>query len=148
MSRVILVLNALVLLINFYVSYASSNSQIGLLQSTARATNVPQRVGVTRADDVAFLRLAQSLNGAIPADRTAALTKAQFRAVRDAMRIYRQAIRAGVGDALDGDASVPAKPELDQIGKQVRLEVEEVLGRAIRGDNLIRQLTTAVIRFG
>ncbi len=106
------------------------------------------RTSVRRTDDVAFLRLTQSLNGVIPAGRTARLTKTQLLAVRDAMRIYRQVTRAGVSTALDGDGSVPAMPELDQIGKQVRFEIEEVLGRAIRDDSLVRQLTTAVIRFG
>ncbi len=148
MNRVILVLNAVILVVNFFLSYASSSSQIGLLESATHATGGPLRSGVRRTDDVAFLHLAQSLNGVIPANRTAKLTKGQLLAVRNAMRYYRQATRAGVSNALDGDSTVPAMPALDQIGRQVRLEIEEALGLAIRDDLLVQQLTTAVIRFG
>jgi len=64
------------------------------------------------------------------------------------MLLYRQATSAAVSDPLDGDGSRPAKAELDLVGKRVWLRIEETLKGSVRDDALVRQLTTAVIRFG
>jgi len=143
MNRVVLLLNTIILVVAFFIAYASSSSQIGLLEASVRSSGGTQRIGVRSHDDVAFLRLVQSLG-----NRAQKLTKDQLRAVREAMLLYRQATSAAVSDALDGDGSEPAKAELDLVGRRVRLQIEETLKGSIPDDALVRQLTTAVIRFG
>jgi len=142
-NRVVLLLNTVILVVTFLLAYSSSSSQIGLLEASVRSSGGTQRIGVRSHDDVAFLRLVQSLG-----NRIQKLTRAQLRAVREAMLLYRQATSAAVSDALDGDGSEPAKAELDLVGKRVRLQIEETLKGSIPDDALVRQLTTAVIRFG
>jgi len=103
-NRVVLLLNTVILVVTFLLAYSSSSSQIGLLEASVRSSGGTQRIGVRSHDDVAFLRLVQSLG-----NRIQKLTRAQLRAVREAMLLYRQATSAAVSDALDGDGSEPRK---------------------------------------
>jgi len=118
-NRVVLLLNTVILVVSFFLAYSSSSSQLGLLEASVRSSGGTQRIGVRSHDDIAFLRMVQSLGN------RAQLTKDQLRAVREAMLLYRQATSAAVSDALDGDGSEPAKAELDLVGKRVRLQIEE-----------------------
>ena len=147
MHRTILLLNVIVLVVNFAVALSATDSQIGLMRSTSGIANrvTWQGGGPHRADSLAYLRIVQSLQGATPADQP--LSTEQLQAVHEALDRYRRVIDGGVGRILLGEHETEqARRPFDVLGKQAREEVEYMLAAALQDPALVSRLTTEIIR--
>ncbi|MHC4163703.1 MAG: hypothetical protein ACYSUM_16370 [Planctomycetota bacterium] len=147
MHRTILLLNVIVLVVNFVLSLSATDSQIGLMRSTSGIANrvTWQGGGPHRADSLAYLRIVQSLQGVGPAGQS--LSTEQLEAVHEALDRYRRVIDGGVVRILLGeDDSEQARRPFDVLGKQAREEVEYLLAATFQDPALVSRLTTEIIR--
>lgn len=147
MHRTILLLNVIVLVVNFALALSATDSQIGLMRSTSGIANrVTWRGGgPQRANSLAFLRIVQSLQGAVPADQP--LSTEQLQAVHEALDRYRQVIDGGLARILlaEGETEQARRP-FDVLGKQAREEVEYLLTATFQDPALVSRLATEIIR--
>jgi hypothetical protein len=146
MHRTILLLNVIILVVNFVLALSATDSQIGLMRSTSGIANrVTWRGGgLHRADSLAYLRIVQSLQGSAPADKP--LSTEQLQAVHDALDRYRRVIDGGVARILLGEDTEHARRPFDVLGKQAREEVEYMLAATFQDSALVSRLTTEIIR--
>ena len=137
MNRVILILNTVILVVTFLLALSATDTQIGLLQSSAATHAV--RPSTFQDRSVAFLKVVQSLD---PRDK---LDRDKLEAVHDAVERYYQVVRAEVTRSRyeqEGDL-VAAYAD---VGKRAREEVERTLASAFRSDTAIRRVATQIIR--
>jgi len=147
LSKTVLALNALILVTNFILSFASTNLQGEMAVVASRAGG--GRVVQGQSPSTDFLRLVGSLEGVLPPATIDALTPKQLQAVNDALDRYRRMVDAGVSTVIYSQPGpVPARQRLAEVNKDARDEVERTLRTAIRDDVVVGQLTTAVVRFG
>jgi len=145
--RTILLLNVIVLVVNFAVALSATDSQIGLMRSTS---GIADRVtwrggGPHRADSLAYLRIVQSLQGANPGGQS--LSTEQLQAVHEALDRYRRVVDGGVARILIEEDDAPqAQRSFDVLGKQAREEVEYLLAATFNDSGLVSRLTTEIIR--
>jgi len=146
MSKVVLLLNVVVLLVTFAVAWGATDSQIGILDSTVRAgTRVSSRHGPADSA-VSYLRVIQSLENILPPDRAKTLDASHMRAIRDALESYSLAVGTGVSEALasEGDAE-SIRRALANLGREARLSVETSLERSLGDRQLASYVATAII---
>ena len=148
MNRIVLLLNVTVLLVNFSVCLAFSSSQIGILDTTIRASgqmrgSVPTAGG--RDVSTAYLRVVQSLDSVATGPATGR-TPEQYRAVYDAVGRYYDVVRSGVAETL-GETSDPRaiREAYAEIGRVARFEVERELVGSFPNPT-VRRLATEIIR--
>ena len=148
MNRIVLLLNVVVLLVNFAVCLTFSSTQIGILDTTLRATShgVPRASRVGGHDlSTAYLRVVQSLESVVPGDESKR-TPDQYRAIYDAIALYYEVVRAGVANTLGSSEDPDAIREAHaEIGRVARFEVERELVGAFHGP-AVQRLTTQIIR--
>lgn len=146
-SKTVLGLNALILITNFVLTFASTNLQGEMAVVASRAPGGRLVQGHSSSTD--FLRLVGSLEGVLPPAAIDSLTPEQLQAVSDALDRYRRVVDAAVPTVIYSQPGpVPARQRLAEINKEARDEVERTLRTAIRDDIVVGQLTTAVVRFG
>ena len=149
LNKMILLLNAIILIVNFGVAFASSDSQIAMLESSSR-------VGVIRSGNsygsansaTTFLRVVHSLDRVLPADARKKLTAAELQAIYDAVETYYTESRAGIVAVLveDDNREGQALHDLQNLGINVRGKVEAELQQAFRDSNVVRQITTEILK--
>mgnify|MGYP001819481010 CR=1 FL=1 len=148
MNRIVLVLNVVVLLVNFVVCLTFSTSQIGILDTTLRASSYGSTRGPSaggRDVSTAYLRVVQSLDSIVPGG-AAKHTPEQYRAVYDAVALYYEVVQAGVANTLGGSKDPSAISEAyAEIGRAARFEVERALVGTFHGPT-VQRLTTEIIR--
>ena len=151
LNRVVLLLNVGVLVVNFFLALTATDSQIGVMQTTARLSG--RRVAWRRPPpdpSAAFLRVVQALDAAAPPD---ALGVEQLRTVRLATDRYYLLVRNGVAEALaredgqdGGGERVTARQVLAGVARTARLELERELATSLRDPSLVSRAATAIIR--
>jgi len=147
LNRVVLLLNALILVVNFLLTFTSTNRQGEMAAVASRSSGGRVVQGQNPSTD--FLRLVGSLEGVLPPATIDSLTPEQLQAVNDALEHYRRVVDAGVTTVIYSQAGpVPARQRLAEVNKDARDEVERTLRSAIKDDIIVGQLTTAVVRFG
>ena len=147
MNRVVLILNALILITSFVLALSATDSQIGLLRSASAAqggfVRRPARIDVGPA----YLRVVQSLKNFMPPTMVASLTPEQLDTIREAVREYYLAISAAL---VHANASKATGRELirayDDVGRKARGEVEEVVMQAFLDRAVVSRLATEIIR--
>lgn len=148
MNRIVLLLNVVVLLVNFAVCMTFSTSQIGILDTTLRATSHGGARGPSAGgQDVstAYLRVVQSMDSVMPGDR-AKRTPEQYRAVYEAVALYYEVVQAGVASTLGNSEEPDAVSDAyAEIGRAARFEVERALVGSFHGST-VQRLTTEIIR--
>jgi len=162
MNRLILLLNVVVLVVNFLLALSTTDSQIGILQTTS-AVATPRVRGHQRvlAQDpsVAYLRTVQLLEDFAPAPVLDGLGEPQLAAILEAVRAYYEAVSAyyeavsAYYEAVSmGAASVEGRSgrELLQaheaLGRGARAEVERKLAAGFRDPAVVHRLATEVVR--
>lgn len=148
MNRIVLVLNVVVLLVNFVLSLSATDSQIGILETTSRAAgySAHRSAALSSERSVAYLRVSEALESALPRGKAAELTSLQRRTLFDAVDAYYGAVNEGVTTIL-GSGAPPAelhKASLE-LSKGARTEVERVLLPAFPS-NQVARLATEIIR--
>ncbi len=148
LNRTILLLNVGVLVVNFILAFSTTNSQIGLLQSTAAVSNgrLPRQVLAQTDASVTFLKVVQSV-GSQGSQGTSVFNATNLRALHDAVRGYRHTIEQGVTELLartgDGQA---IRDAYDQLGRAAREDLELQLSPHFPDPGIVRRLTTEIIR--
>jgi hypothetical protein len=148
MNRVILLLNVTVLVVNFMLALTATDSQIGLMQSTAAIANYPRapRRGMGEGADSshACLRVVQSLESLAP---QTPLTTDKLQTIYDAVRSYRAVVGRGVARSLyESEDGSDLRGLYQSLGKAARQEIELVLGRSFSDGSLVQRLATEVIK--
>ena len=149
MNRVVLVLNVVVLLVNFFVSFTFSNAQIGILDTTIRASGNGRAVGPMaggRDISTAYLRVVQSMDSVAPAS-AGRRTPEQYRALYDAVSRYYDVVRSGVAQSLGESRDPKAIGEgYSEISRAARFEVEKALVGSFRDSATVTRVATEIIR--
>lgn len=148
MNRVVLLLNVIVLLVNFLLSLSSTDTQIGLLEATGRAAGFSWSRGTTFAGPLAmaYLRVSEALESALPPGKAGELTAVQRRALLEAVEAYYEAVGEGVATLTTSDAEPAALQRAGAgISKDARVRVERILLGAFPSNQAAR-LATEVIR--
>ena len=148
MNRLTLVLNTAILVVTFVVALAAGDVQGELLMSAARSDG-GGRTARRAIDDssTTLLRVVQSMENFYPATADNALARGQLETIRDAIDLYYDEIRSGVGDVLgasDDDRNL--RQAINQLGKTVRIDLEAVLSRSFKDRSIVRRLATEIIR--
>jgi hypothetical protein len=145
MNKIVLLLNALILVVNFVLAFTTTNMQATLSQATARFGGT--RTVQQNEPAVAYAKLVSSLEGVLPRPQLEKLTATQAKAVYDAMNHYEWVMQSGVNAILSrGAGDRPLVRQIQDLNQNARDEVEQQLRGTIRDDTTVRQLTTAIIR--
>ncbi len=149
LNKMILLLNAVILVVNFGVAFASSDSQIAMLQSTSR-------MGVVRTGNsygaagsaTTFLRVVHSLDRILPPEMRQKITASELNAIYDAVHTYYAESRAGVASVLveDDDREGAALHDLQNLGINVRGKVEAELQQTFRDQGVVKQIATEIFK--
>lgn len=149
MNKTLLILNALILVTNFFLSWASTNSQLSVLETTARLGSGSTLGARSQGDPyaVTYLRLMQSLEGMMSKDRVDKFTPDQVRGIHAAIAAYENYIQAGVAGVLyDREPpSVPMHKRHEELSRGAREDLESRLRSVFQDDTVIRQVATAII---
>jgi hypothetical protein len=146
----ILLLNVIVLVVNFFLALTATDSQIGLVRSASEIANYPRtsrrEALAAPGASLAYLRVVQSLEG-LPASKASPLTAEKLRTVYDAVRTYQRAVSHGVSDSLYASSEgADLRGAHATLGKAARQEVEHVLSAGFSDGALVERLATEVIR--
>ncbi len=137
MNRVILILNTVILVVMFLLALSSTDTQIGLMQSSAMTHFT--RPSAFQDRSMAFLKVVQSMD---PRDK---LDRDKLEAVYEAVERYYLVVRAGVSRSRFEEEGDLVAAYAD-VGKQAREEVERALASGFRSDAAIRRVATQIIR--
>ena len=148
MNRLTLVLNTAILVVTFVVALTAGDVQGELLASAARSTGGQRAARPIGADpSTTLLRVVQSMENFYPATTENRLTRDQLEAIRDAIDLYHDEIRAGVDDVIGtSDDDRDLRQAINQLGKSVRVDIEAALSRSFKDPSIVRRLTTEIIR--
>ena len=145
MNKTILVLNALILVVNFVLALASTDLQ-GELLDTASRSSAQVRTVTQVPTGRAFFRVMGSLETQVPAARLDKLTGDQIREIERALRHYLWLSEDAAAESLQLSDGRAARARLADLNKQAREEIERMLDPSLEDQNLVRQVTTAIIR--
>ena len=146
MNRMILVLNTCVLLVNLFLSFATSEAQGSALRSAASMPGFTRSRPGGSSLAPAFLRVVQSLERALPRDALDAITQDQLLTLHEAVGVCFSSVERGTGRLLGLDApSGTLREAADQIGREAREEVLRTLRNAFRDDAVLQRLTTEIL---
>jgi len=145
MNKSILVLNTLILVVNFVVSFASSELQGKMLETTSRSANVGQpRILVPTGR--ALSQVLTTLQSLVPATQIDALSSDEIRKIESAIRHYKWMAENSASEAIRNTDGRPVRERLAESSKDARDEIERMLGATLNDHNMVRQVTTAIIR--
>jgi hypothetical protein len=114
LNRVVLLLNALILVVNFLLSFASTNLQGEMAVVASRSSG--GRIVQGQSPSTDFLRLVGSLEGVLPQTAIDSLTPEQLQTVSDALDRYRRVVDAGVTTVIYSQPGpVPARQRLAEV---------------------------------
>jgi hypothetical protein len=147
MNRLVLILNALILVVTFVVALSSQSSQLDILGSTANAAATPYARGPADVGAAfACLRLLQSLDQFSPRDKIDAFTPEQVRALLNAAGHYAwlagdfgREVRTANGDGAKPRAAV------EEFGRASRAAVQQMLEREFRDPEFVGRVTAAIL---
>lgn len=145
MSRMILLLNLVVLVVNFAVAWGATDSQIGILDSTSRSSVSALGRRSTRDVSVSYLRVVQSLEGVLSTE--SGLDGSHMRAIYESVESYYLTVKTGVGTVLaqGGDAAI-VRRALANVSRDARAAVASDLRAFVKDQDLVERITTAVLR--
>ena len=146
MSKVILILNALILVVSFVMAWASTNSQVSVLQATARVGHGDRMHASIGSNDpgVAYLRAVQSLEGRLPQATIDQLTVEQWRTIHNAMAEYQETERRGLVKILNSETT--AVPDAQRrLSKSALEALQYSLREAIPDEQVVKRIATAVV---
>ncbi len=149
LNKMILLLNAVILVVNFGVAFASSDSQIAMLKTTSRIGMVRSSVSYGAAGSATtFLRVVHSLDRILPQSVRAKLTASELQSIYDAVHTYYAESRAGVANVLfeDDDREGAALHDLQNLGINVRGKVEAELQQTFRDQAVVKQIATEIFK--
>ena len=145
MNKTILVLNALILVVNSVVSLSSSDVHGQLLDSASRNSAVGDGRQVEPTGR-ALSQVLTALQSLVPATQIDAMDREQLSEIETAIRHYRWMAESRSSEAIHAKDERPVRVRLEESNKQAREELERMLGPSLKDDNLVRQVTTAIIR--
>ena len=143
LNKMVLLLNAAVLLVTFFVAFASSDTQYRLLESSAGLSGVrysPALGGIAGT----FLRTVNSIQGTIPASQRDEMTAAQLGAIHEAVAVYYATAQNGVWEIVQGP-DVGVFFRVDALNRRAKANVEQELGREFRDAALVQRITSAIL---
>ena len=138
LNKMVLLLNAAVLLVNCFVAFASSETQTRLLETGARLSAVryqPAQGGTAGT----FLRTVNAIQGTIPAQARDDMTAAQFGAIHDAVLAYYSTAQSGISEIV-GSPYVGVVLRVEALNRQAKANVEQELGREFRDAALVQRI--------
>ncbi|MGQ0614694.1 MAG: hypothetical protein ACT4PV_13240 [Planctomycetaceae bacterium] len=147
LNKVILLLNATVLLVTFVLVLSSQGRQADLALASAGAAT---RAGTgPRPGAGAALRLLQSLEQYAPRERIDALSGAQVRALFEALDHHAWLLEEGMEDLRRrGEDGAKTRAAVEELGKRLRLQVQGVLERQFREAEFVNRVTAAILGGG
>ncbi len=147
LNKTILILNTLILIVNFAIVFTSSDQQYKILNASMRVPNLlyVDRGSTFQRTELAYYRIMQSL------DRfginVESLTPEQARAIYAAVDHYAIVVSDGVGRSLQRDLE-PARrrDEFEALGHRSRVGVSQILAAEFDDQTLVGRLTTEIIK--
>ena len=151
MNRVVLLLNVIILVVNFLLSLSATDSQIGLMRTTAGLTTggrVPLRRSFsTRDPSLAYLRVVQALDSFAPRETLERITIEKLQTIYDAVGGYYQTVGTVVATALQGATDAEQlRRDYGSLGAQARAEVEQTLSSSFGDRAFVSRLATEIIK--
>lgn len=146
MNRMVLLLNVVVLVVNFTLAMSATDSQIGVLRSTSRVA-YGTAFSIQRSERaIPYLRVVQSLERIAPQDTLADLDAEGLASIYEAVNSYEAVVRSGVVRALGetGDSQKLRRNYAD-LGREARAEVERTLSSVFRDAGFVSRLTAEII---
>jgi len=133
MGKVLLALNALILVVNAAVTFAFAEPD----------SPPPERERVSRGPGAAlagraFLRVLDSLEGRIPPDQLGDLSVEQMRAIRGAVALHIRLSERAAAEVLGGARNSSVRSRLAELRKLNRLEIERVLSTDLGEPDRVR----------
>jgi hypothetical protein len=146
-NRAILLCNLGVLLVNFFLAFKSSDTQIGLLRATSDISG-SRIIAGARVSDVAvpYTRVLQALGSAAPGEGPSLFTADRLQVIYEAVSRYRSTIERGVSALMHAPPDADLRRACAELDKAAREEVEMVLGARFSDAALVQRLATEVIR--
>jgi len=146
MQRVLLVINAAILLTNVFVTFSAADVQVAGLAAQARlGGSSPARRNAASDPASAFLRVMQSLERVLPREKLEQLTPKQVGSIYDAVAQHGVAASDGAARILGEASGSGLKSATDEAGKAVRAQVEAVLTESFRDPDVVSRLTAEVL---
>jgi len=147
----VLLLNVVVLVVTFLLSWSTTDSQVDLMQTTSRLSNggafLRPRSTLDRNTSVAFLKVVQAMDGFAPEGVRRNLGAQHLTAIYDAVHTYYASVVSGVAEALGAGGSPEAvKAACADVGKEARNRVLRALGGVFHNDAFVNRLATEIIR--
>ncbi|MFQ5845661.1 MAG: hypothetical protein ACE5JG_11810, partial [Planctomycetota bacterium] len=144
MSRVVLLLNALILVVNFLVALSTSDLQLRVLDSSV-SLPVPRMVRVVHSAGsqnaaLAYFQIVQSLDRFASREQIDDFTTEQI-------EHYVSEVERGVEQNLNRSTTGPERRrDYEALAKGARSGLEQELGSHFRDSQLISRLATEIIR--
>jgi hypothetical protein len=151
MNRVVLLLNVIILVVNFLLSLSATDSQIGLMRTTAGLTTggktALRRSYSTRDPSLAYLRVIQALDSFAPREALDRLTIERLQTIYDAVDGYYRTVGTIVATSLQQATDADKlRREYASLGAQARAEVEQTLASSFGDRALVSRLATEIIK--
>ena len=147
LNKTILILNTLILIVNFAIVFTSSDQQYKILNASMRVPNLlyVDRGNTFQRTELAYYRIMQSLDRF--GTNVESLTPAQARAIYAAVDHYAVVVSDGVGRSLqDGLDPTQRRDEFEALGHQSRVGVSQILHAEFDDQTLVGRLTTEIIK--
>jgi len=149
LNKVILLLNAIVLVVTFVLVLAGQSQQAELATSMTGGIGRGAVARGAPTNAPGSLRLLQSLEQFAPREKIDAMTGAQVRALFEAQDHHAWLVEEGIGDLRrKGDDGAQTRAAVEELGKVIRSQVQGILERQFREAEFVDRVTAAILGGG
>ena len=149
LNKVILLLNAIVLVVTFVLVLAGQSQQAELATSMTGGIGRGAVARGAPTNAPGSLRLLQSLEQFAPREKIDALSGAQVRALFEALDHHAWLLEEGMEDLRRrGEDGAQTRAAVEELGKVIRSPVQGILEKQFRDAGFVGRATAAIFRGG